>query len=149
MSKELKTAQKKELAKILYLQNQYLQKDIAAKVGVQECTISRWVTGEKWDLLRRSMVMTKDVLLGKLYMILEKLTIKIEESEDGTGDTKDGDKLIKYSATIKNLESETSVAQIIDVARMFVNYQLQINPTQAQITLNDFDAFVKEKLKIM
>lgn len=147
MSAALNTTQKKELAKLLFLQNQYTQKYIAEKVQVQEKTIGRWVKDENWDKLRKSMLTTKTEVLRTLYDILDNLKNKVSKSEDGIGDTKLADMIVKYTAAIKNLETETSVAQIVEVSRMYVNWLLTIDPAQAQITVNNLDGFIKEKIK--
>lgn len=144
---ELKIAQKKEWAQLLFLQNQYTQKDIAHKVGVQECTISKWVKNDKWDLLRKSLLTTKNELLRNLYNVLDKLNKRMQETDDGIGDTKQADMYVKYTAAIRNLETETSVGQIVEVGRMYVNHLLGIDPAAAQQALNNFDGFIKEKLK--
>lgn len=148
MSAALTNKQKQEWAKMLFLQNQYTQKDIAAKVGVQEKTITRWVHGEDWEKLRKSMLTTKSEILRTFYDILDNLKKKVAASEDGIGDTKLADMIVKYTAAIKNLETETSIAEICEVGRLYVNWLLNIDPAQAQITVNNFDGFIKEKLKV-
>lgn len=147
MSEAIKPQQKKELAKLYYLTGQYTQKDIAVKVGVRESTISNWVTKEKWDLLKKSMLTSKSESLRTLYDVLASLDKKIKASVDAIGDTKLADMYIKYTAAIKNLETETSIAQIVEVGRLYINWLLVVDPAQAQITVNNMDAFIKEKLK--
>jgi uncharacterized protein YjcR len=87
MKKELSLSQKKEWAQLLFISNQLLQKDIAVKVGVSEKTLSKWVTENKWDALRKSMLITKTEILRNLYDVLDKIGRKMKD-EDSIGDTK-------------------------------------------------------------
>jgi DNA-binding Xre family transcriptional regulator len=146
MSKELSTSQKKEWAEMLFLQGDISQKEIAAKVGVSENTITKWKDAGKWDALRKSMLTTKTEILRNLYNILDKINGKLKE-EDSIGDTKIADMYVKYTAAIKNLETETSVGQISEVARMFVNWLQTFDPKFGLLVLNHFDKFMKEQLK--
>jgi DNA-binding XRE family transcriptional regulator len=146
MSKELSITQKKEWAQLLFLQSEITQKEIAAKVKVSEKTISKWSKENNWDVLRKSMLTTKTEILRNLYAILDKINNKLK-SEDSIGDTKIADMFVKYTAAIKNLETETSVGQISEVARMFVNWLQGVDPQFALSVLNHFDMFIKEQLK--
>jgi hypothetical protein len=146
MGNELTAAKKKEWAQMLYLQNQLTQKQIAEKVGAREATISRWVTKENWEKLRKSLLTTKSELLSFLYDVLSKLKDKIN-SGDGIGDSKDADKFVKYTAAIKSLETETSVAELMEAGRMFHKWMQAVDPQMALTFLNNYDAFIKDNLK--
>lgn len=146
MAKELNNQQKKEWAKLLFIQGDLLQKEIAAKVDVAEKTISNWATKDKWELLRKSMLTTKTEILRNLYNLLDKISTKLKE-EDSIGDSKIADMYVKYTAAINNLETETSISQIGEVARIYVNWLMNIDPAFALKSLDHFDAFIKEHLK--
>lgn len=146
MSKELTSSQKKEWAKMLYLQDQLNQKQIAAKVGVNEATMSRWVKAEQWESLRKSLLTSKNEILQNLYGLLDKLGKRMKE-DDSVGDSKIADMYVKYSAAIKNLETETSIAQIMESGMQFHKFLQGFDPELAMTMLNHYDAFVKQKLK--
>lgn len=147
MSKaELTRNQKKEWAQLLYLTDQYTQKEIAAKVDVAEKTISQWVTKEGWDNLRKSMLVTRNEMLSFLYNVLAGISDQMKESKD-YADTKKADAIVKYTAAIKNLETETNTAQKMEVGRMFINYLIPIDPQFALSVTNHLDAFIKAGLK--
>lgn len=146
MATELSTAAKKEWAQLLFLKDELTQKDIAQKVGVSERTMSKWAKDNNWDALRKSMLTTKSEQLRNLYGLLEKITRKLKE-DDSIGDAKIADMYVKYTAAINNLETETSTSQVIEVARMFVNWLQPLDPQYALSVLNHFDSFIKEKLK--
>ena len=61
--------------------------------------------------------------------------------------SKNADAYVKFTAAIKNLETETSIASIIEVARMFTNWIQPLDPKFALDVANHFDAFIKERLK--
>lgn len=146
MAKELTNKQKKEWAELLFLRGDITQKDIAAKVGCAEKTISDWAAKGNWDNLRKSMLTTKTEILRNLYNVLDKIGNKIKK-DDSIGDSKIADMYVKYTAAIKNLETETSTAQIFEVGRMFVNWLQGIDPQFALLVLNHLDSFIKENLK--
>lgn len=146
MAKQLTNEQKKEWAQLLFLRGDILQKEIAVKVGVAEKTLSNWVTKGHWDKLRKSMLNTKTEILRNLYDILDKINTKLK-AEDSIGDTKIADMYVKYTTAINNLETETSIGQISEVGRIYVNWLMGIDPAFALQTLNHLDAFIKENLK--
>lgn len=143
--KELTNGQKKEWAQLLFLQNDLNQRSIAEKVGVSEVTMSNWVTKGNWDKLRKSLLTTKSEILRRIYDHLDKISLKLQDAKEG--DPKQADAFVKYTASINNLETETSVGSIIEVGRMFVNYIQNEDPQLAVKVLNYIDALIKEKLK--
>lgn len=146
MAKDLSIQQKKEWAELLYMRGDLLQKDIAAKVSVSDRTISKWVADGNWERLRKSMLTTKAEILRNLYDLLEKISQKLK-TEDSIGDSKTADMYVKYTAAINNLETETSIGQMVEVGRLFVNHLQSLDPQYALSVLNHFDNFIKEKLK--
>lgn len=146
MGKELTIAQKKDWAQMLYLANQLTQKEIAVKVGVTEKTMSKWVNENHWEKLRKSLLTTKSEMLAFFYDVLSKLKEKIN-SEDGIGDSKDADKVVKYTAAIRSLETETSIAELMEAGKLFHKYLQSIDPKLALDMLNHFDSFIKDRLK--
>jgi len=143
---ELSIKQKKDWAETLYKSSDITQKEIAIKVGVNEKTIGKWVKDNNWENLRKSLLTTKSEILRNLYDLLDKISKKLKE-EESIGDSKMADMYVKYTAAIKNLETETSTAEIMQVARIFINWLQNIDPPLALVVLNHFDAFIKESLK--
>lgn len=131
---------------MMFISNQYSQKEIAVKVGTTEATLSRWVNTGKWDVMRKSMLTTKNEILSSLYNLLDKIAAKLRE-ENSIGDSKTADMYVKYTAAIKNLETETNLAQLMETGRMFVNHLQTIDPAFALSVLEHFDKFIKEQLK--
>jgi hypothetical protein len=146
MSTELSISLKRDFAEALYLKGDITQKEIAARVKVNEKTIGRWVEKYKWESLRKSLLTTKSELLRNLYNILDRINDKLKE-EESIGDSRIADMYVKYTASIKNLETDTNLGQIVEVLRMFVNYLQTIDPEFALSVLNHSDKFVKDQLK--
>jgi len=148
-SKDLTLNQKKEWAQHLYISGQYTQKEISVKVNVSEKTLSKWVTTEKWAALKKSLLTSKNELLSFFYDTLQKIREKISNNGDGIGDTKLADMVIKYTAAINNLETETSTAEQMEVARMYINYLMAIesDPEFILKSTMHLDAFIKAGLK--
>lgn len=146
MATALTNNQKKEWAELLYLKGELKQKDIAVKVGCAEKTLSGWIKDGNWDKLKKSMLTTKTEILRNLYNVLDKINTKLNE-EDSFGDTKIADMYVKYTAAINNLETQTSIAQIFEVSRMFCNWLQTIDPKFALQVLEHMDVFIKENLK--
>lgn len=146
MSNELTMKQKREYAETLYLRGQLSQRDIAAKVGVSEVTISKWSKKDDWEKLRKSLLTKKSELLSFLYDLLGKIKDQITEQKN-TGDSKDADKFVKYTAAIKTLETETSIAELMDAGDRFNKYLRLRDPQKAMEFLNEYDSFIKEQLK--
>ena len=135
----------KEYAKLLFTSSNDSQKVIAARVGVTEKTLGKWVADGLWHSYRKSLLTSKKDQLSRLYDILSNVTAKIEE--DGVGDTKLADMMIKYTAAIENLEIETNTAQIMDSMKMFITWLLTNDAEQAKNIIDLADAFIQEKLK--
>lgn len=142
----LSLSQKKDYAKTLYLNNRDLnQKEIAQRVDVTEKTIGNWIKEGEWEVLRRSLLVSKSDQIARLYKTIENVQTKIDEME-GIGDTKMADMMIKYTAAAKNLENDTSVAEMVDTMMKFGTFVQRHYPDHFKVITDMSDAFVMEKL---
>jgi len=145
MDNGLTHEQKKDWAQVLFIYNDYTIQNIAKTVDVSEAIVRKWIMEGQWEGMKRCLLTTRAVQLEYLYDILAALTARIKEQSEGN--TKDADLLIKYTAAIKNLESETSVPQIIEVAKAFTTWlqhdDLELTKT---VTLK-FNTYIREQLK--
>ena len=69
----------KDFAKILFVNENISQKEIANRLNVTEKTIGRWVKDGGWESLKTSMLVTKDNQLTSLYNQLENINKEIKE----------------------------------------------------------------------
>jgi uncharacterized protein YjcR len=140
---------KKDWAKLLYLKENLNQKEIAAKVHVTEKTMGKWLHDEKWELLKASVVTSKAESLRRLYMQINEVNTAISNKPEGEryADNKQADILSKVSATIKNLETETSITDVIDVFIQFIDWLRPIDLDKAKEIILLQDAFIRYKMK--
>lgn len=145
---ELTNRQKQDWAKVLYLKENLNQKEIAQKVGVTEKTMSRWVNDGNWDMLKSSLIVTKEEELRRIYMQINQLNTHIFSKEEGKqfADSKEADTLTKLTAAARSLETETSIADVIEVAMQVCNFIKKDDLAKAQEFSAVFDAFIKTKL---
>lgn len=146
---DLKNDQKKEWAKELYLKGSLTQKEIAEKVGSSAVTINKWVEVGKWKTLKQSMLITRESQLNRLYMQLDELTTNIMGRETGNrfANSKEADTIGKLTNAIKSMETEASIADIVEVCKRVLNWLRPVNPTSAKIVAGIFDDFIKHVLK--
>ena len=128
---------KKYLAKILYTREQLDAKVVAKRVGASEKTISKWVAEGNWKVLRNRLLISKDQQITLLYEQLEKLNIAIQSKESGYADTKEADILIKYTAAIRNLETDLAIADLVESGIRFVKHLQRTQTLKEVIDISD------------
>jgi transposase len=148
MANELNKEAKKLLAKDLFLTGKRQQKEIAKMVGVSENTIGRWVKDGKWELLRSSLTTTKESILANYYAQLASINNIIAERKEGerAATSKEADQIIKLSAAIKNLETETGIAEITSVCTGVCEFVRQFDVDKAKEISELFNAYIEYKM---
>ena len=66
-----------DFAKILFVNENILQKEIATRLKVTEKTVGKWIKDNNWESLKVSMLVTKDNQLTSLYKQLETINHEI------------------------------------------------------------------------
>jgi len=145
----MERGQKQEWAKLLFIKEGLSQKEISAKVGVSESTVSRWASAENWDKLKISLVATKEEELARLYMQLRELNDSVMKRPEGERfvSNKEADTLTKLTASIRSLETECSLSDKISVTCQFLEWIRKFDLEKAQEFSDFFDGFIKESLK--
>ena len=141
---------KQYLAKILYTREKLEQKLIAKKVGVSEKTIGKWVNDFNWKALRNRLLIGKEEVLNNLYDQIGNLNKAIADKNDGEkyGDTKQADILIKYTASIRNLETELAIADLVESGIRFIKYIQQTGTVQQVVDTADlWNSFLQQSFK--
>ena len=146
---ELSLKEKKEYAYLLFTKQGLTQKEIAAKVGATEKTIGVWKTEGNWERLRASIMTTREEQLSMLYDQLNDINMDIRLREKGKrySNSKEADTIMKLSATIKNLQIETGIAEIVSVGKELCDLVRTADLKKAQDIAEWNDAMVKTKLK--
>ena len=141
--------QKKEWAYTEYVISNLSQKEVATKVGVSAVTMSKWAKENNWDGLRRQMLVTREKQLGRLYAQFDELTRAIEQKPEGEryANSKEADTLNKLTGAIRALETEASVADIVEVSKRVLSWLRPINAVKAFELSGVFNDFIKHTLK--
>lgn len=139
--------QEKEFAKSLFIGGGLTQKEIAERVSVTEKTIASWIKKEKWESLKKSLLTTKQNQLGFFYDQLDFLNNDIAAREFKVADGKEADTIIKLTAAINRLETETSIGDTVEVARNFIEFVRPQDLELAKTITNLFDVFITAKMK--
>lgn len=144
----MKLQQRKDYAKTLYLTGNYTQKQIAGKASSTEKTISKWIKTEGWDKQRKSLLTSKKEQLVFFYNQLDAIKKAINDREEGQrhANSKEADSILKLTAAIKNLETETGVTETIEVFIGFSKWLSREDLEMAQRMSNYMDAYVQEKM---
>lgn len=145
----MKKTKAMEFAKTLFLDTgqKLTNKEIATRVGVQPTTIGKWIEKQGWAKLRKSLLVTRQVMISDLYDQLEWLNNTIKERENKVADPKEANTIAVITNSIKRLETETSVAEIYEVATGFLDF---IKPQDFELykrLVPLFDVFINAKLK--
>ena len=141
----LSNAQKKDWAKVLYLKENLTQKEIALKVCVTEKTLGIWIKADNWEQYKSSLIVTKEQELRRIYMQINELNTFIFNREEGQrfANSKEADTLTKLTAAARSLETETSVADVIEVAMQVCNFIKKDDLLKSQEMSNYFEAYIK------
>lgn len=144
----LKKTQAKEYAKMLFLdtETKLTNKEIAERVGVRPNTVGRWIEEEGWETLRKSLMVTRQKMIADLYDQLEWLNTDIKSREIKVADKNEANTIAVITSSIKRLETETSIAEIYEVATGFLDY---IKPQDFELykkLVPLFDVFINSKL---
>lgn len=141
--------QKKEWAELLCTKEGYSQKDAAAKVGVSAVSMNKWYNEGNWLRVRQSMLITRQEQLSRLYMQLDELTSSIQKKPEGSryADSKQADTISKLSGAIKTMETEASIADVVEVSKRFLAWYRPFNHSKALEIAGLFNDFIKDMLK--
>ncbi len=143
----LKKLQEKEFAKSLFISGGITQKEIASRVSVTEKTLANWIKAGKWESLKKSLLTTKQNQLSFLYDQLDFLNSDISQRPYKVAVGKEADTIIKLTAAINRLETETSIGDTVEVARNFIEFVRPQDLELAKTITNLFDVFITAKMK--
>lgn len=150
-TESLTNKQKRDYARHLYMSEpNILQKELAERVGVSRNTMCRWVAEGKWDEMRTSVVTSKAAQLSRLYRHLAELNDAVESRPEGERyvSSRDVDTITKLTAAIRNLETETNIADKIDVGKDFLAYvrRISADTDKVKAVADLFDGYIKSCL---
>jgi transposase len=147
---KLSISDKQYMAKILYTKEKLEQKIIAKKVGVSEQTISKWVTVFNWKSLRNRLLVGKEEILNGLYEEMQEMQeyIKNKDAGERYSDSKMADAKLKITASIRNLETELAIADLVESGIRFIKYLQQVGTLQQVMEFSDlWNGFIQQSIK--
>ena len=126
---------------------QLSQKEVAARMGVSEQTVSRWSQAENWDQLRVSITITREEQLRNLYRQLSEINKAIAERDQKFATSTEADTISKLATAIEKMESDVGISDIVSVSKKFLNWIRKNDLVKAQEFVPLFDAFIKDNLR--
>ena len=143
---EMTLKEKKELAKVLFVNQKLSQKEVAEKVNVTEKTISKWVNDSKWKALQQSLLLTREEQLSAMLQELQNINEVIKCNNTGYANKEQAyirDTLVQ---NIKKLQIETGAEQVIETAERFCRFVKNIDYDKAMEINKLFDIFIREEV---
>lgn len=137
---------KKDHARLIFLtEPSVTQKEIAKRVGTSEVTLSKWVNTEGWEKVRFDSDFQKRENLKKLLIQLKDHNDSIMNREEGlrSPTSKEMDVTIKLTGAIKNLESERTIPQVVDVMKDYFDWLRSRDLEEAKRQLSTVDSYIK------
>lgn len=148
MAKELTNTQKKEWAKTLYLKENLTQQEIADRVGVSRVSVSNWVRAGKWEEQRVGITLTREEQIRSLYRQVAAINKAIEGRPEGErfATSTEADVIGKLSKSIKQMETEVGIADVISVMTRFIEFLRPLDLEKAKEVTRLADEFIKSIL---
>lgn len=140
---------KKGLAKVLFLQEKNISfKEIAERIEVSEKTIADWVKNEKWEGLRRNILLTRQEQLVMMQDELNEINICIKNQPEGArfADFKLAQVRNQLVKNIKDLETKAMLPEMINALTRFLDFVRKENLDEAQLLADYTDQFIKSQL---
>lgn len=150
MADKLTSKQKKEWANLLYLKGDITtQKELAARVGVSQNTIGKWIAEGKWDSLRINLPVTREEQYANILLELEQLNNSIKLKAEGRrfADAKEADARRKMIKDLKDLETKANIAEIINTSIHLVRWVNTFDIEKGKEVATLFNSFIKENLR--
>jgi transposase len=150
MANTMTIAEKQYLAKILFTREKLDQKIVASRVHVSENTMSKWVKEFNWKGLRNRLLVSKETILSNLYEQLEELNTEIQSREPGKryANNKESDTLIKLTASVRNLETDLAIADIVESGIRFIRFLQKVGTIeQVYETTEIWHGFIQSEMK--
>ena len=139
----------KDYAKLLFINQKLTQKEIASRVGVTEATVSKWVNENKWEDLRKTILVTMEERMRSAINQLTELDNNIASREEKQRYPSKEESMIKNRLTsdIAALKSETNLTDVINVSMKVTEYFRSVDPERAKDIVVLFDAYIKDHLR--
>lgn len=126
----------------------YNQKLIAKRLSKSETTISKWATEDNWKTRKKGLLSSKNSLIEGMLDELEEYKKMIQAKEGfKVSNSKEADARRKIIKDLKDLESEYSIGETIQIGQDFVAFAGDIEPEIAIQIMELYDAFVNHVIE--
>lgn len=138
---------KKDIAKTLFVNGDFTQEEIAAKVGTTRQTVSRWAKEGNWDELKASLTITPDQIIAQFHRQIMEINNRIAQRDQGQrfASAAEADALAKLAGAVRKLESDIGVADCVSVAMRFLSWLRPLDTNAAKQFADLLDAFIKDQ----
>jgi predicted transcriptional regulator len=117
---------KKQLAEILFMENNMSQKEIADMLGTTQVSVSKWSKAGDWDHKRAVNALSPDTLIRQYYQLSKDINDLIKK-EERTATSGEADALLKFAAAIEKLDKKVNPSIVTAVFMRFNNYLKLLN----------------------
>lgn len=140
---------KRELAKIIFVQGSYTYEEIAEKVGVNKNTITRWSKADSWEDIKASKTISPEQILAGFNRQIIEINKNIDSRPEGErfATVAEADTLIKLASAIKKIEADAGIVDVVNVSMKFTNWLRPLDLEMAKKVADLFDAYIKDILK--
>lgn len=135
---------KKHLAKVLYVDNNLTQKEVAQRLNMSPVQINRWVKSGEWNTLKKANRITPK----QIALDLQKRIFEISQAceEDNRPMTiQETDQISKLNACIRDLDKSADLPTYIFAFEEFLNFMLLNDQKLAQELPDYIYSFLTEK----
>lgn len=147
MDTKNKNIDKRQIAQTLFLNGQSF-KDIAATLGVNEHTVSRWAKAANWEALKTNLLTGKQQRLSELYNELKEFNRMIADKQGyKVADAREADARRKLITDIRDLESSFSIAQAVTIGQDFCDFVKALDYDLAKKVVDYYHAFLNDQIE--
>ena len=138
---------KKDLAKSLFMQGIYTQEEISELIGISRKSVYKWIKDGNWAEMRTATTITPQKIICQLNQQLDDINKNILARPEGKrfANTKEADAILKLSNTIKNMQEETGLKEMVSVSMAFLSWLRDIGEYESgKLFLNYFNVFIND-----
>lgn len=148
MGKELTNQQKKDWARVIFLQENMTIQEIAAKVGISRVTLGKWAKEGNWEMYKVALTTTREEQIRNTYLQLAEINKSIADRKENKFPTPaEADTIKKLTAAINDMEKDFGIDIIIGVTKKLLAWMKKRNPEKADEMSYIIDEFIQEKLR--
>lgn len=139
----MKSTEKKQIARSLFLNSDITRKVIAQQAKITEQTLRRWIEQGKWEQTKDAKTVTRAILLQDSYAQLKALNIAINQS-GGVPNKEQSDAKAVLRKEIEALK-DTPIHVYVEVFEEFIGYISSVAPTKLQELSAFMQSFLETK----